>query len=1009
MGESKFIQFKKVENTEEEIIHILNPIVKDWFFSRFKTFSPPQKFAVMEIHKRNNVLVSAPTGSGKTITAFLSILNELVNLAETNSLTDQVYCVYISPLKALNNDIGVNLQTPLAEIKALAKEKYNKDIDIRVGVRTGDTTAYEKSKMTKKPPHILVTTPESLAIVLSSTKFRDHLKQLWWVVIDEVHALAENKRGTHLSISLERLNLLSNFTRIGLSATVAPLDEIAQYVAGENRDCQIIDIQFMKQTDIKVISPVSNLIKATYEERENKTYELLDRLIQEHKTTLIFTNTRAATERVVHNLREKFPQKYTENIGTENSLQLIGAHHGSLSKKHRFEIEQQLREGKLKAVVCSTSLELGIDIGFIDLVILLGSPKSVARALQRIGRSGHKLHEISKGRILVLDRDDLVECSLILKAAIEKRIDRIHIPKGALDVLAQQIYGMAIVEPIDENEIYECMKKSYCYKDLKREDFNNIISYLAGEYVQLMDRHVYAKVWRNNGKIGRKSPIARMLYMTNIGTIPDETNVKVKVGEDMIGTIDEGFLESMRPGDIFVLGGATYEFKFSRGTVAQVKAVSGRLPTVPSWVSEMLPLSFDLADSIQKFRQYMNEMYVSKKSKTEMLQYINTYLYIDENASNSIYEYFKEQFQFSVIPHRKLMLVENYEDNGKTIHLFHSLYGRRVNDVLSRAIAFAISKQQKRDVRVSISDNGFTVQCDAKIQPLKALKLLRSFELRQVMELAIDKSQVLVRRFRHCASRSLMILRNYKGFTKNVGRQQVSSMILMVAVKRISNDFPILKEARREVLDDKMDVDNAIKIIKEIEDGLIEIKEVNTRLPSPFAFNLALMGYSDILKMEDKIDFVRRMHEMVIARIGMEKSLSVSDISDLNLKKEMMLNVDGSVVGNVDSVDENKLNPKGKEFSYEKEWDVQELSESELKSKEEEDLKDKLIFQLKRASHRIGLEANIEYEIIRLINGEREGFKKEFKDWLNGFLKGAIPKFWGDDIVKFLMECKEKI
>src|SRR3989344_3029640 len=381
MGESKFIQFKKVENTEEEIIHILNPIVKDWFFSRFKTFSPPQKFAVMEIHKRNNVLVSAPTGSGKTITAFLSILNELVNLAETNSLQEQVYCVYISPLKALNNDIAVNLQTPLAEIKALAKEKYNKDIDIRVGVRTGDTTAYEKSKMTKKPPHILVTTPESLAIVLSSTKFRDHLKQLWWVVIDEVHALAENKRGTHLSISLERLNLLSNFTRIGLSATVAPLDEIAHYVVGENRDCQIIDIQFMKQTDIKVISPVSNLIKATYEERENKTYELLDRLIQEHKTTLIFTNTRAATERVVHNLREKFPQKYTENIGTENSLQLIGAHHGSLSKKHRFEIEQQLREGKLKAVVCSTSLELGIDIGFIDLVILLGSPKSVARAL----------------------------------------------------------------------------------------------------------------------------------------------------------------------------------------------------------------------------------------------------------------------------------------------------------------------------------------------------------------------------------------------------------------------------------------------------------------------------------------------------------------------------------------------------------------------------------------------------------------------------------------------------
>ena len=1026
MGESKFIQFKLKENTEEEIINVLNPIVKDWFFSRFQTFSPPQKFAVMEIHKRNNVLVSAPTGSGKTITAFLSILNELVNLSETNSLTDQVYCVYISPLKALNNDIFVNLKQPLEEIKKIAKDKYGKDFDIRVAVRTGDTTSYEKSKMTKKPPHILVTTPESLAIVLSSLKFREHLKQLWWCVVDEVHALAENKRGTHLSTSLERLNLLSNFTRIGLSATVAPLEEIAKYVVGEERPCQIIDIQAMKKTDIKVISPVSNLIKATYEERETNTYELLDKLIQEHKTTLIFTNTRAGTERVVHNLREKFPQKYTENIGTEKSLQLIGAHHGSLSKKHRFEIEQQLRDGKLKCVVCSTSLELGIDIGFIDLVILLGSPKSVARALQRIGRSGHKLQEISKGRIVVLDRDDLVECSLILKAAVERKIDRIHIPKGALDVLAQQVFGMSIVEPMLEEDIFNCVRKSYCYKELKRFDFDNIISYLAGEYVQLMDRHVYAKVWRNNGKIGRKSPIARMLYMTNIGTIPDETNVVVKVGNDVIGTIDEGFLESMKSGDIFVLGGATYEFKFSRGTVAQVQAVSGRLPTVPSWVSEMLPLSFDLADSIQKFRQYMNEMFVSKKAKSEILNYIISYLYIDENTANSIYEYFKEQFQYAFIPNRKLILVENFDDEGKTIHMFHSLYGRRVNDVLSRAIAFAISKQQKRDVRVSISDNGFTIQSDAKIQPLKAFKLLHSFELHKVMDLAIERSQVLVRRFRHCATRSLMILRNYKGNTKNVGKQQVSSMILMVAVKRISNDFPILKEARREVLEDKMDIDNAIKVLKEIEEGLIEIKEINTKIPSPFAFNLALMGYTDILKIEDKIDFVKRMHEMVIARIGLEKSLSVSDIYDLGLRKEMLVkkvgeNVDenvernikrdvkGSVDGNSLNEIENKLNQIGKEFSYEKEWDASELSEKDRKEKMEEDYKDKLIFQLKRASHRINLDASIEYEIVRLINGERDGFKKEFKEWLNNFLKGAVPKFWGDDIVKFLMKCREKI
>ena len=463
------IAFKQQENTEEEIINILNPIVKDWFFSKFQTFSPPQKFAVMEIHNRKNVLVSAPTGSGKTLTAFLSIINELVNLAESNSLQEQVYCVYISPLKALNNDIYVNLQRPLEEIKALAKEKYSKEINIRVAVRTGDTTAYEKSKMVAKPPHILVTTPESLAIVLSSSKFRENLKQIWWCVVDEVHALAENKRGTHLSISLERLNLLSNFTRIGLSATVAPLEEIAKYVVGKGRDCEIIDIQFMKKTDIKVISPVANLMKATFAEREKKMYELLDKLIQEHKTTLIFTNTRAATERVVHNLRTIYPQNYTQNIGSEKSMHLIGAHHGSLSKSHRFKIEQQLRDGILKCVVSSTSLELGIDIGYIDLVILLGSPKSVARALQRIGRSGHKLHEVSKGRIFVLDRDDLLECSLILKAAVERKIDKIHIPKNCLDVLAQQLYGIAISDKIHINDLFKLIKKSYSYETMEFE------------------------------------------------------------------------------------------------------------------------------------------------------------------------------------------------------------------------------------------------------------------------------------------------------------------------------------------------------------------------------------------------------------------------------------------------------------------------------------------------------------------------------------------------------------
>ena len=866
------LEFVRKEYNPEEIELVLNPIVNEWFFSKFKEFSLPQLYGVMEIHKRNNVLISAPTGGTKTLTAFLSILNDLVNLSEAGNLENHTYCVYVSPLKALNNDIEVNLKQPLKEIKEIAK-RHGKDINIRVAVRTGDTPAYEKSKMIKNAPHILITTPESLAIVLSSKRFREHLTQLWWVVTDEIHSLAENKRGVHLSLSLERLQKLSDFTRIGLSATVAPLEEVAHYLVGSERDCKVIDIRFMKKTDIKVISPVKNIIRSSFAQRQEATYNLIDKLIQEHRTTLIFTNTRAATERVVHNLKEKFPSRYIENADTlDEEFRGIGAHHGSLSKRHRLKIEQKLREGKLKAVVTSTSLELGIDIGYIDLVILLGSPKSVARAAQRTGRSGHKLHETAKGRIIVLDRDDLVECSLILKNVIEEKIDKIHIPENCLDVLAQQIYGMAIEDVYDLDELYGLVKKSYCFKNLNRTDFDNIVSYLAGKYVSLEDRNVYAKIWKNENKIGRKGKLARMLYMTNIGTIPDQTSIKVKIGDAMVGTVDEAFLEKLRKGDIFVLGGDTYQFQYSRGTVAQVSAVAGRQPTVPQWISEMLPLSFDLALEIQKFRRDIADMFKREKSKQEILDFIHNYLYVDENAANSIYEYFKEQFLYAEIPHARKLIVEHYTDEFENKHIiFHSLYGRRVNDVLSRALAFAISRQQHRDVEISVTDNGFVLKCSRKVVPMKAFALLKSNELRQVMENAIDRTQVLARRFRHCATRALMILRSYKGIKKSVGKQQVSSMILINAVKRISSNFPILKEARREVLEDLMDVEHAAYVLEQIEKKNIEIKEIFTTVPTPFSFNLVMQGYQDILKMEDKVEFVKRMHDMVLAKISLKK------------------------------------------------------------------------------------------------------------------------------------------
>lgn len=914
------IEFQKKAHTDKEIFDVFNPLVKEWWQKSFKEFSPPQKFSIINIHNRENTLISSPTGSGKTLSAFAAILNELTGLAHRKKLEDKVYCIYISPLKALGNDIEKNLNEPLRKLEEIYKEKYaeNKkdELGIRVAVRTGDTSTSERAKMLTKTPHILITTPESIGILLTTTKFKEKLAGVEWVIVDEIHSLADNKRGVHLSISLERLELITKYCRIGLSATVAPLEEVAKFLVGYEdtdkqkfRPCKIIDVNYLKKLNLQVLSPVPSLIKSSFNDIHTETYRLMDKLIQDHRTTLVFTNTRGATERVVHHLKDKFPGNYLkikdeseptpaeapeeetpapekkETKATrskkaqkefeDNDPSYIGAHHGSLSQELRLSIENRLKEGRLKAVVSSTSLELGIDIGYVDLVILLGSPKSVARALQRIGRSGHKLHDEAMGRIIVLDRDDLVECSVLLKAAVDKKIDKISVPMNAYDVLAQQVFGIAIDEKRKATDVYNIIRKSYCYNTLKREDFNEVIKYLSGEYVSLEERNVYAKIWldEETQEIGRRGKMARVIYMTNIGTIPDETNVKVKIGTQYIGSIAEPFLERLKKGDVFVLGGQTYEFKYAQGLTAFVSGSANRPPTVPSWFSEMLPLSFDLAMETNKFRRHMEEHFIAESTKEDIIKFINEYLYVDKNGATSIYDYFREQYYFSEIPHDKKLVIEHYDDGKNKYVIFHALYGRRTNDVLARAMAFVVSKIHGKDVEININDNGFyiIIPRTRNIQITRAFSLIKEEQLREIMKHALEKSEILNRRFRHCAARALMILRSYKGRSKSVGRQQLNSRLLISAVRKIDNDFIILREARREVLEDYMDIKHAEQILKEIEEGKIQVKETFTDIPSPFAFNLISMGYSDIMRMEDKQKFLQRMHEYVQAKISLKE------------------------------------------------------------------------------------------------------------------------------------------
>ncbi|MEM4330425.1 MAG: ATP-dependent helicase [Candidatus Pacearchaeota archaeon] len=834
---------------EEKLIReSMDFLVREWFFNRFKELSLTQKKSYMSIAERKNTLISAPTGGTKTLSAFLYIINYLITLAKKNELEEKIYVIYCSPLKALTNDIYVNLINPLKEIRKIAEERGISCQEIRIGVRTGDSSLKERKEHVKKTPHILLTTPESLAILLNS-RLSEKLKGTEFIIIDEIHSLAENKRGVHLSLTLERIEeeLETKLTRIGLSATISPLEEIAKFLAGHERECVIVDVPLEKKFDLSIVSPYE------IDERGNlieKKEEALDEIIRSHKTTLIFTNTRSATERVVKNLKEKFPGKYITNIG---------AHHSSMSKEHRREIEEKLRRGELKAVVSSTSLELGIDIGYIDVVVLLGSPKSVSRALQRVGRAGHKLHETAKGIFFVYDFDDLVECSIMIKNSKEKKIDRVNIPKNCLDVLAQQILGMVLKKEYLIDELFKIIRKSYCYKDLSREDFYSVISYLAGEY-NLENNKVYPKIKVEGNSLKKVGKLTKMIYLTNVGTIPDESYVEVLTRDKKeVGKIDEAFLEKLKKGDVFSLGGKSYEFRYTRGMKVYVD-LSSKSPNIPYWYSEILPLSFTTAESIQKFRYLLKEKMEKEKEKDKIIRFIEDYCHIDKKSAELILRYFEEQKKVSIIPTEKEILIEHFFEE-KNFFVFHCVYGRRINEALSRVVSYSLAKEKKKDLEIGVNDNGFYLSSKFldydSIE--KALKKIRKENIREIIEKSLENSEILKRRFRHCAVRGLMILRNYKGKKKSAGVQQVSSHFLLSSIKKLTNEFPIYREAKREIIEDYMDLKNLEMIIEKIEKGEIRIIKKDIKMASPFAFNIINQTHKDFIKVETKQEFIKRL------------------------------------------------------------------------------------------------------------------------------------------------------
>ncbi|MFW6321272.1 MAG: ATP-dependent helicase [Halohasta sp.] len=878
------------------VLELFEPAVAEWWVEQFGGyvadnggfFTPPQREAIPHIHAERNALICAPTGSGKTLASFAAIINELFRRERDVGLDNSVYCLYISPLKSLANDIHRNLTVPLEGITERLADS-GVETELRHAIRHGDTDSAARQRMLHETPHILNTTPETLAILLNSPKFKRKLETVEYVIVDEIHSLAENKRGTHLSVSLERLEALADGspTRIGCSATVEPLTTVAEFLVGreepggEPRPYELVDARFTREFDIELECPTDDLISTPREVIQGRLYDRLDELVSDHTNTLVFTNTRSGAERVLQTLRERFPDRYSE----ENS----GCHHGSLSKERRTEIEEGLKAGELDVVTTSTSLELGIDMPHIDLVVQIGSPKSVAALLQRVGRAGHRLGQTVTGRVIALDRDELVECAVMLQKAEEGFVDRVFVPENAADVAAQHVYGMAINGVRREEAIKSILRRAYPFRNFDLTEWERLMRYLTADYPGLEDKNVYAKVWRDTNDppdgehhypefpvgeplIGKRGRLARVIYMTNIGTIPDSfsCDVVTRGDNEWVGSLDEGYLDTLDPGDVFVLGGRNFAYRYRRGSKVYADPTSAR-PTVPSWASERLPLSYDLGRAVVDFQTELVD-----RLQSGGIAGVRTWLRefpLDENCVRAISRLFDEQRRYlgeeSVSTDKGLVIeVEIDRTEYRRRFYVHSNYGRAFNDGLSRLIAYHCAQHATANVQVAVADNGFSIEMPLN-RKVDVAGIVRSLDPDAVVDdlrAALDGTDLLQRYFRINATRSLMILKRYKGYEKSAAQQQVSSEMLLSFAQNLDS-FAVMEETYREITEDKLNITGVREFLRSVDRGEIEVVTHTVDSPSPRAFGLATLMASDVVLAEDESAVLQEFHERVLASI----------------------------------------------------------------------------------------------------------------------------------------------
>ncbi len=830
-----------VLSVEPSLAELFSTPVRDWFESAFEAPTPTQLAAWQRIREGNDTLVAAPTGSGKTLSAFLCAIDDLVRASRRGPLEDRVHVLYVSPLKALSNDIHRNLGQPLEGVEAQLEAGRAPPSGIRAAVRTGDTPPGERASMAKRPPHILVTTPESLYLLLTSDSGRRMLDRVETVIVDEIHAVAGNKRGCHLALSLARLDALCGRPpkRIGLSATQKPIEAIAGFLTGGG-DCAIVDSGHQRDRDLAIELTGSPLEAVMAGEHWAEVYDRLAELAESHTTTLVFVNTRRLAERVARHLAER--------IGEE----AVTAHHGSLSRQHRFESEQALKAGRLRVLVATASLELGIDIGAVDLVCQLGSPGSIAAFLQRVGRSGHQVGGTPKGRLFPLSRDDLVECVALQRAVEQGDLDAIVIPDAPLDVLAQQVVAEVSAREWTTDELLASLRRAWPYRDLSEADFQGVVAMLAEGYTTRRGRRS-AWVYHDavNGRL-RARPAARLTALQNGGAIPDQFDYDVILmpGGHRIGTLGEDFSFESLPGDIFQLGNNSYRILKTDQNRVLVEDAHGEPPTLPFWFGDRPGRSDELSAAVAGLRQELADTFAHKgpEAAQAMLEAEG----FDPAVAEQLVAYLHAAWEaLDGLPTRDRVILERFFDDTGDMHLvLHATLGSRI----MRAWGLSLRKRFCRQFN-------FELQA-AALEDCLILSLgeTHSFELASVMDYLKPETveQVLVQalldapmfeaRWRWNATIALAVqrMRNGKRLPAQWQRNQAEDLVSVVFPDQIAcaenlagareiPDHPLVKQTIGDCLHETMDIDGLVQVLERLGEGAIEVRCADLTGPSPLA------------------------------------------------------------------------------------------------------------------------------------------------------------------------------